>query len=70
MAFMHKTTDVPAHQHETVEQARQCEEQILRDQWQAQMEIEAEQAIERYYETNEVQAWETQQELAMEAAWA
>lgn len=67
--FFHMTKGYDKHQHETVAQARECEEEILAAEFLAKAETEAEMAIERYYETNMDLAEETLYELAMEAAW-
>jgi hypothetical protein len=64
MAFTHKFTGMDDHKHNTVFEARQCEDEY----YHVPYDEDGEQAMMRVLETNEVQRWETDREEQMVAA--
>jgi hypothetical protein len=50
MAFTHKIKGEPDHKHDTVAEARDCLDEYEEHRWEAESELAAERAAERFYE--------------------
>lgn len=69
MAFHHKITDEPDHQHDTVTEARHCEAEHWRMAAEAAAEQEAERRAEQYLERGTPDTWRDEELERMSEAY-